>query len=419
MFPASVVRKLARSEEMFAQSQTFIGGAVQLSGPVDVDAMSVAFDTLLQAHPVLAGHLEKGSDGLHQIVFDDFLHPGIWVVDAARTPSMDTARMRLDQSVSLANLRLRIAEGRTGLTLYTHHSLTDAEHHGALLMELFCWYTELVRDGRVDPVVAQAAPEPLEVVLEQRGIRKQSRSGFERLMSAMFAFELPPSARISAGGNPPLPAQVPAAGCRLTEHETQAVVGFARDHGLSLHSVVSAAILVAEWRVRDTPDIPIPYLYPVNLRLLLTPPVDATECTNPLGVAAYLAEIGEDTDLVELARDIVETFRDDLSDGVIAQSLLHFGLQYEGSPPGLPDTVMASDAGFLPALRTPPNLSLISVNTELHTASSAGVDFYSFVIFGDQLQIEHHSHTPGRERTIAVIRSLLCSVPAEDDWLAE
>ena len=79
MFPTSVIRKLARSEEMFAQSQTFCGATAQLTGPVDVDAMSVAFDTLLQAHPVLAGHLEPGPDGPHHIVVDDFLHPGIWV----------------------------------------------------------------------------------------------------------------------------------------------------------------------------------------------------------------------------------------------------------------------------------------------------------------------------------------------------
>ena len=63
MFPASEIRKLAPSEEMFAQSQTFFGSTAQLNGPVDIDAMSVAFDTLLQAHPVLGGHLERGPDG--------------------------------------------------------------------------------------------------------------------------------------------------------------------------------------------------------------------------------------------------------------------------------------------------------------------------------------------------------------------
>ena len=86
MFPAAVIRKLARSEEMFAQSQTYFGATVLLSGPVDIDAMSAAFEALLQAHPVLAGHLDRGPDGLHQIVADDYQHPGLWVTGGPGRP---------------------------------------------------------------------------------------------------------------------------------------------------------------------------------------------------------------------------------------------------------------------------------------------------------------------------------------------
>jgi phenolphthiocerol/phthiocerol/phthiodiolone dimycocerosyl transferase len=418
-FPASVIRRLARSEEMFAQSQTYFGGTVQMSGPVDVDAMSLAFDALLQAHPVLAGHLEQGADGLHHIVVDDLLPPGIWVVKGDDPDSSDTVGMRLDQSASLANLRLKSIDGRTELTLYTHHSISDGQHHMRLLWELFSWYTDAVCTGQVDPGPAQRAPEPLEVVLESRGIREQSRSGFERFMEAMFAYDLPPSGRNTAGGNPAFPTLVPAASCRLTEQETQAVTAFSRDYGLSLNAVTAAAILLAEWQVRDTPSIPIPYLYPIDLRHFLTPPVDATASTNPLGVATYLAKIGPDTEIASLARDIVEAFRADLSDGVIQQSLLHFGLQYGGSPQGLPELVMSSDGGVVPPVPTPPNLAVDGLRTELHTASVAGVDLYATLTFGDRLQIMHHSHSPRPERTIEVIHSLLCSVSSEDDWMSE
>ena len=63
MFPSSAIRKLARSEEMFAETQNFLGLAAHVEGPLDIDAMSDAFDLLLQAHPVLAGHLEKDAEG--------------------------------------------------------------------------------------------------------------------------------------------------------------------------------------------------------------------------------------------------------------------------------------------------------------------------------------------------------------------
>jgi phenolphthiocerol/phthiocerol/phthiodiolone dimycocerosyl transferase len=420
MFSASVIRKLAPSEEMFAQSQTFFGSTVQMSGSVDIEAMSVAFDTVLQAHPVLACHLERGSDGSHRIVDDDFVHPGIWVYDGEDGTS--SPRTVLDQGTALANLRLTVTATGAELTFYTHHSLTDGQHHLRLLWELFSLYTDAVCAGHVDPVAAAPAPEPLEVVLAARGIRKQSRSGFERLMSAMFAYDLPPSARNTAGGNPWFPALVPSARCRLTEPETQAVIEFARDRRLSVNAVIAAAILLAEWQARDTPHIPIPYVSPVDLRLLLTPPVDATASTNPLGLATYLAEIRPNTGLPDLANDIVDTFRADLSDGVIQQSLLHFNLQYAGTPPGLPDLVIATYSGSVPDMPTPPSLTLDALQTELHTASEAGVDLYTSWILGDRLQIDHHSHSPAPERTIEAACALLCALPSlcpVDDWISE
>lgn len=81
MFPSSVIRKLARSEEMYAESQNFIGLGATVRGPVDLDAMSTAFDAMLQAHPALGGHLEQDTDGRYAIVVDDLLHPGIEVVE--------------------------------------------------------------------------------------------------------------------------------------------------------------------------------------------------------------------------------------------------------------------------------------------------------------------------------------------------
>jgi hypothetical protein len=196
MFSTSVIRRLAPSEEMFAQSQTFFACTVHLRGPVDVEAMGLAFDTLLQAHPVLAGHLDKRPDGLHDIVVDDLVPPGIWIEDVGGTAS----GVRLDQGAALANLRLKVGEGRADLTLYTHHCLTDAQHHLALLCELFTFYAGAVGSGYVEPVFAQPAPEPLEAVLESRGIRRRSGSGFERLMEAMFAYDppLPDEARRAA-----------------------------------------------------------------------------------------------------------------------------------------------------------------------------------------------------------------------------
>jgi hypothetical protein len=127
-------------------------------------------------------------------------------------------------------------------------------------------------------------------------------------------------------------------------------------------------------------------------------------------VATYLAEIDRHTDVVSLARDIVETFRADLSDGVIQQSLLHFSPQYVGNPPGLPDIVMLTDSGLVPPVRTPPDVELTATHDELFFAVNAGIDMYLSKIFAGQLVVEYHTHAPAPEKSIEVIHSLLRTV---------
>ncbi len=264
--------------------------------------------------------------------------------------------MQLDQSVALVNLRLKVGDGDAELTLYSHHSMADAAHQFRLFEELLSWYTDAVCTGAIEPISPEPAPAPLEAVLEERGIQKQRRSGFERFLPAMFAYDLPATRNGTSRTNLGLPIHIPVARFSLTREETQALGGFCRDRRVSVNAVVAAAILLAEWQVRNTPSIPIPYLYPVDLRYLLSPPVEMTGCTNAVGLAAYLAEIGPDTDAVELARDIADTFRADLSDGVIQQSLLHFSP--DEANVGLPNVVLCTDMGAMPPLRTPPGLEV-------------------------------------------------------------
>jgi phenolphthiocerol/phthiocerol/phthiodiolone dimycocerosyl transferase len=413
LFATSPIRPLSRSEEIFAQGNNFIGLTLGLSGPVDGAVLSEAFDTLLQAHPVLAGQLQPGPDGHHQIVVDDYLHQGIWLEpDSAPTDRLP------DQRVALVNLRLTVGAERSEITLYTHHALADAHHQFALLEELFGWYTDLLTGVGVGPVKPGPTPQSLEAVLSERGIVKQARSGLERFMPAMFAYELPPSRR-NPGGGQPLPVRVPTARCRLSRRQTQDLLDVCTAQRISLNALVAAAILVAEWRLRAAPHLPVPYVYPVNLRYFLSPPVAATAATNPLGVATYLAEIQPGTDVLDLSRDIVAAFRDDLADGVIQQSLLHFSLQYEGNPPGLPDVVMTTDSGEMPPVRTPPGLTVEDYRSEVLFASSAGFDMYSCGTYDGQLLIEYHTHAPERDRYIDAIRDLLAAVPAQHAWVTD
>lgn len=409
MFPSSAIRKLARSEEMFAETQNFVGLAAHLDGPVDIDALSDAFDMLLQAHPVLGGHLEKDADGRWEIVLDDLLHPGIDVVELGDSDAQLPAP-HFDQTELLVALRVVVRQGQAQPTFYIHHSLADGHHQFSLIEELFSTYTDLVTNGTARPAMVHPAPDPMEKVLADRQVEKKDRSGLERMLGAMFAYDLPPSRRAASDSNPVVPQLVPMVACTLGTEETERIVAFCRANKLGLNSLLSAVVLTAEWRVRGTPNIPVPYVYPVDLRYLLSPPVSATECTNPVGIATYLAEIRSDTDIVDLARDINDTFKRDIAEGVIQQSFLHFSPQYVGNPPGLPDVVMFTDNGIVPPMPTPPELTLAGSHGELYFAVGAGIEIYTSKIFAGHLEIEYHSHGPDPKQRVDAIEALLHEV---------
>jgi phenolphthiocerol/phthiocerol/phthiodiolone dimycocerosyl transferase len=420
VFPGSVIRKLSHSEEVFAQYEVFTSMTVQLHGVVDVDAFSEAFDALVAAHPVLASHLEQSSDGSWHLVADDLLHPGICVVDGDnRNNSMPSRNggIRLDQSLSLMNVRLTLGAGTAALTLYLHHSIADGHHGASLVEELFTRYTDVISTGDPGPVIPEPAPQPLEVVLEQRGIQKLGLSGAERFMPVMFAYDIPAPKRPTLVANPGSPQAVPVTRVWLTEQETADLVEFSRENRVSMNTVVAAAILLTEWRFRETPHVPIPYVYPVDLRYFLNPPVRPTEATNLVGVAAYLAEIGPDTDIVDLATDIGATFRADLADGLIQQSALNFGVAFEGTPPGLPPLVFCTDVSAF-TIPTPAGMELGEFQGQFFCSITVPVDFYGCGVQGGKLVVEHHGHIPA-EKSLEAIRSLLCSVPSEYGWVVE
>ena len=410
MFASSSIRKLARSEEMFAETQNFVGLAAHVDGPIDVDALSTAFDALLEAHPVLSGHLEQDAEGRYEIVVDDLMHEGVDVIEL--DGDEPAPPMIFDQSSSLIHLRVTIRDGQPQPTVYIHHSLADGHHQFSLVEELFSTYTDLVTTGSMRPVKVAPAPDSLEVILANRGVEKRHRSGLERLLKAMFVYDLPPSRRATTEANPPLPKLVPMAYLTLNAADTERIIEFCRANKLGLNALLSAAVLMAEWRLRNTPKIPVPYVYPVDLRYVLSPPVSATECTNPVGIATYLAEIQPDTDVVELARDINDTFRKDIAEGVIQQSFLHFSPQYVGNPPGLPDVVMFTDNGIVPPMRTPPGMTLTASHGEFYFAVGSGIEIYTSKIFAGELMIEYHSHGPEPEKSVAAIKDQLLAIAA-------
>ena len=148
---------------------------------------------------------------------------------------------------------------------------------------MFSYYTDLVCNGSIGQVNVQAAPEPLEVVLGQRGIEKQQRSGLERFMPAMFAYDLPPSRRAASDVTPASPLRVPMVACQLSERETHDLMAFGRAHRLGLNGLLSAAAPVGG--VADSWQDEYPGALRVSGRFTLRPltPAVCDRVHKPLG----------------------------------------------------------------------------------------------------------------------------------------
>lgn len=409
MFPSSVIRKLANSEEMLAETENFVGLGADVRGPIDIDVLEAAYEALLETRPYLTTRIERGPDGRHQLVIDDLVPEGIEVVELD-DPAAEDPPLYFNQSESLVHLRVTIRDGQAQPTLYVHHSLADGHHMYSLIEDLLSFYTDLIGTGEIRRPGVQPVPESIEAVLAERGIQKQKRSGIERFMPAVFAYDLPPSRRAVTSDKPAFPVKVPMVSCRISEQHTDSIIALCRAKSIGLTAMLSAILLMAEWRIRGSANIPIPLIYTVDLRYFLSPPVSATGCTNPVGLTTYLGEIDRKTDVVELARGIFETFKADLADGVIQQSRLHFSPQYVGNAPGLPDVVLLSDNGLVPPVRTPPGLEVISTQGELYFAVSSGIEIYFTQIYAGQLNVEYHSFGPEPEKSVETIRALLCAV---------
>lgn len=409
MFPSSVIRKLANSEEMLAETENFVGLGADVRGPIDIDVLEAAYEALLETRPYLTTRIERGPDGRHQLVIDDLVPEGIEVVELD-DPAAEDPPLYFNQSESLVHLRVTIRDGQAQPTLYVHHSLADGHHMYSLIEDLLSFYTDLIGTGEIRRPGVQPVPESIEAVLAEQGIQKQKRSGIERFMPAVFAYDLPPSRRAVTSDKPAFPVKVPMVSCRISEQHTDSIIALCRAKSIGLTAMLSAILLMAEWRIRGSANIPIPLIYTVDLRYFLSPPVSATGCTNPVGLTTYLGEIDRKTDVVELARGIFETFKADLADGVIQQSRLHFSPQYVGNAPGLPDVVLLSDNGLVPPVRTPPGLEVISTQGELYFAVSSGIEIYFTQIYAGQLNVEYHSFGPEPEKSVETIRALLCAV---------
>ncbi|KAF0845765.1 phthiocerol/phthiodiolone dimycocerosyl transferase family protein [Nocardia caishijiensis] len=378
--PEDVVRVLDPSEQRFVRHGTFTGRSVTVRGELDSAALGAAFAALQRAFPILVCRIVEDDDGRGILLRPgDIDAVGAWVSfgdpDEVRVPAET-----VDPADQLGYLDVVLAEeDRARVTLFVHHAVADAGYCVELFARLWGYYTDHVETGRIT-VGTRELPVSLETMLGRRGIGRGARSGLEAVTRPLVVAEAGGSQRAEPAALA-RPARV-----QLDPAETARVLELARAHAVSVNGLVTAAVLRAYRRVYGGERVGC--VYPVDLRRRLDPPVAAEAGTNVSGLAAFATD--DTDDVVDLARRIGTSLHNDLAEGVVEQSVLHFP-DYYGSNRihSTAGHIAVTNTGTVPLFRAPNGLILddyeivyLSAHPRPSTGAAAAVTFLVYTYLG-------------------------------------
>jgi Phthiocerol/phthiodiolone dimycocerosyl transferase C-terminus len=342
--PSRAQRPLSLSEALFAfPPGVFVGYSILCSGALDLAALDDAFAELQQQYQTLRGTIRTV----------DFAP---WLIAESRPPArlrafeeedldiLPTSRDAVfDQAEQLTHLDVLLGEERVRVTLFLHHAIADGAHALALLEELWARYTNHVETGSPLPAQPHALAESGETLLRLHGYPEAPKSA--ELADAELAELLALLAE-----NEPSPLELPSR-VRLSKNDTRSLFGLCRQEDITVNSLVSAALIRAHAKAGE---IPLLFIYPVDLRGRFTPPIGSTEVTNMFGNACYIADSA--MGLVPLARRIKERYTSDLEAGV-----LHRNFSGSNPPEFSSDAssyiVFSTNLGIIPQLQCPAGMA--------------------------------------------------------------
>ncbi|MEV6362963.1 phthiocerol/phthiodiolone dimycocerosyl transferase family protein [Nocardia asteroides] len=383
--PEDVVRVLDPSEQRFVRHATFTGRSVTVRGELDAAALGAAFAALQRAFPILVCRIVEDDTETGILVRPGDIEPvGAWVSfgdpDDVRIPTES-----MDPGAQLGYLDVVLAEeDRARVTLFVHHSIADAAHCVELFERLWGYYTDHVETGTI-AAAPREYPVSLESLLARRGTARGPKSGLEAVIRPLIVAD-------AVGVVEPSPAATPALArpdrIHLDPTETARVLELARTHAVSVNGLVTAAALRAFGTLYDVAQVGC--LYPVDMRRRLDPPLAAAAGTNISGLAAFTTGVADTDDIVALARRIGTALHDDLADGVIEQSVLHFPDFF--GPARVHSTaghIALTNTGTVPTFRAPAGLILddyeivyLSAHPRPSTGGSAAVTFLVYTYLG-------------------------------------
>ncbi|MEU1981616.1 hypothetical protein [Nocardia sp. NPDC019395] len=346
MTAATVIRPLAPSEQIFAFSEVFVGYCARVTGSLDISALTAAFEALVTAHPMLAAQLVPVEPYGHTLVTCG--PPQIVLTVTDGDPELLLTGAEPDQRHALGSVHVVRAGSTASVTLLIHHSIADATHALHLVDQLwYCYATATT--GQVPELPPTRQPLPVEDLLTVRGITRRPIPG--RAGPPRSEPPLPPADALNTNDNeyPPLITTR----CRLSREHTGELVACGHRAGVTVHSLVAAALLLTESEARRLPVTDLQCSYSVDLRRRVRPPIGPVEGTNVLGFAGYRPGPETEPTPAALAHGVFHALRTDLTTGYVQQTPLQLPDTLAAPPANPFETVMTTNWGRLPSLSGP------------------------------------------------------------------
>ncbi|MEU1039100.1 condensation domain-containing protein [Streptomyces sp. NPDC005551] len=377
------MRALCPVETLYVAQRSRAVLSCAVRGHLDAVALSRALDAVTAERPTLRARITNHGPGYALQLLGEDDRPRL-VLRTGDTEKTYEEQLNTPLPVGGPLLRAVLTsepdESRHLLVLTVDHTITDG--HSAIALHNTLWdrYRALVEG--TEPAPSPSAPvtdetdppvwpEPVSALLPPSEEAETAEYLERRLAETgrhpveLVAYDAPrqPEAGAAAAENG---HRIEVRRLLLDADHTNRLRRLARDTGVSVHGLVSAAVLTAA-RKRLDGDGPrfLGCLSPVDLRSRLTPPVAPDVMVPAVTMHLHAVAVGADTEPLALAREVAAHLRHSIEQGdhfqdlrIMPQIPRHPALQTGtvivtnmGAAPGprLPDGAQVTDVRLVPA----------------------------------------------------------------------
>ncbi|WSZ35094.1 protein kinase [Streptomyces sp. NBC_00882] len=312
-------RVLCPVENLYVAQRSRAVLSCALDGPVDSAALSAAFEAVTAEQPQLLTHIVPDGDGHALESLPEAERPRL----RTRTGGEEAYVEELNTPLTVGGPLTRAVlvsdpdEERHTLVLSIDHVITDGHSGIALLNTLWDRYRERMGDTLAPRTPVAELPAPISTLLPRSDAADTAKYLEQRVENVgrrpveLVAYDVQ-----AAEEAPEEPHRIEVRRLLLDTEPTTGLRERARAEGLSVHALISAAVLLAARRRMDGTDPRVlGCLSPVDLRSRLSPPVPATLMVAAVSMHLQALPVGEDTDVLELAREFGDGLRDFLDRG--------------------------------------------------------------------------------------------------------